>query len=658
MIRILDAFASRLGTVVAVLALVVMSVSAIALVRGSAEKVRSIDALGEMSQVRHAFVALNDLMHLSTLLTEVGLHPEVGPEQVARISAALDKLYVRAEDLHMRNDAEKSFAMTNDAVAALRAVVAVGDAALANQTTDAAEFVRIIQAEVERARKEIYIQPHKMAALEQSVVDRQSLVLQRIFWFAVAAVIVFTFLEIVSLVLLQREVKARQQREKAEDRASFLAYFDPLTGLPNRVRFRDEVEAALAENPRGAIAYVDLDRFKSINDTYGHAMGDAVLKHMSSKLREVADTFGALPARLSGDEFAIYLPTERLEKLRMFGDSLMAAVVEPVSHNGNMVVPSLSIGLAAASDTDQSFDDILRSADFALYVSKENGRGCATVYDKQLERQLAVRREILEDLPRALAADALDVHLQSKVTLPNFDIYGFEALVRWRRKGEFVPVDILIELAEKAGLVTEIDLFVMRHAVALLAEFNRAHDTEFSVSVNLSALHFIDDSVVHEVASVLEDSDLPPHLLTLEITESEQLANWDSVRAIMTSLHDLGCRISIDDFGTGYSSLAYLRAMPADEVKIDRSLVGDIDQSTQAHFVLDAIVDLATGLNMSVVVEGIERSTQAKIIHSMGCRYAQGFLFGKPMPAAEALQSALHRDEDDPEPPVDIHWVF
>ncbi|NND19746.1 MAG: EAL domain-containing protein [Silicimonas sp.] len=319
----------------------------------------------------------------------------------------------------------------------------------------------------------------------------------------------------------------------------------------------------------------------------------------------------------------------------------MESMQVPVEFEGESLDVGLSLGIAPSDRVVESlplgFESLCRIADFCLYASKTSGRNQYTIFDSELNEQFVARRAILTELSEAMKWGEIEAWFQPKVSLETEAVFGFEALCRWNRGGTLVPPNEFIPVAEASGSIIELDLYMMREACRIVSAWNRSVGTEYSVSVNLSATHFRSGSIVESVARVLRDTGLTPGLLTLEITETVQLVNWDVVRDIFAQLRKLGCRISIDDFGSGYSSLAYLRAMQADELKIDRSLVQEIETSDEARHVLSSVIELAHSLNMRVIVEGVESEDQSDILSSLGCIYGQGFLFGRPMPAKSAL---------------------
>ncbi|MEW9918039.1 EAL domain-containing protein [Marimonas sp. MJW-29] len=300
-------------------------------------------------------------------------------------------------------------------------------------------------------------------------------------------------------------------------------------------------------------------------------------------------------------------------------------------------------------DASRTVDSLCRVADFALYSSKTSGRGRLTQYNQILEGQYFERRTLVESLPGAIARGELDLYLQPKVFLPGREVYGFEALVRWVRDSNIVRTEELIRIAEESGRIFELDKYVLDVAAREIAYYNRVNGTGVSVSVNLSALHFNTRRIVGWVDRALEVSGLLPHLLTLEITESAELRDWEQAQFIMGELRALGSRISIDDFGTGYSSLSYLRSAIVDEVKIDRTIIEQIATSDEARFLLDGVLDIAGNLGLGVVVEGVATPEQARILTEMGADRAQGYLFGKPMLLRDAIEAldgtVVRRDE-------------
>jgi EAL domain-containing protein (putative c-di-GMP-specific phosphodiesterase class I) len=321
-------------------------------------------------------------------------------------------------------------------------------------------------------------------------------------------------------------------------------------------------------------------------------------------------------------------------------------VAEPIVTKSAPLVCDFSLGVVttapARTQSRWSSESIVRAAEMALYEAKSDEKGNLTFYDAELEQRHVARRALIDAIPLALENDEFFVAFQPKVDLLSRETYGFEALIRWARDGSIVPPDEFIPFAEENNLIIDLDLFVMRTAVSQLVAWNDLRDKPLCVSVNLSGLHFSNDSIVQEVKNVLAETGLAPHLLTLEITETILLDDWSNMQILLKALRELGVLISLDDFGTGYSSLAYLRRISADELKIDRSFVTELEQSQEARFILDAVVDIANGLGMTIVVEGIETAAQSQIVQSFGCTNGQGYLFGAPKDADRTVTDILN----------------
>lgn len=537
-----------------------------------------------------------------------------------------------------------------DAILAIRFLVDDGDAALASEDPLAVFATAELVTRAKAARRAVFRYLDETTKLEVRMLARQTEKVALLSRATHGFLVLITLAGLACLRLLRREVMARKARDKAERRADHLAYFDPVTGLANRVQFQDRVDAFLAPEARGALILIDLDGFKDINDRHGHVVGDDVLKHVGRCIRAEAEANLGVAARIGGDEFAVFLETDSPAFLKTFCMSLISECSRPIQFGEDRVTPGISVGLATTTQLSAGntprFEDLMRVSDFALYASKSAGRGRYTLYDSELERAFKERRRLMKDLPRAILKGELVVFLQPKVDLQTARVKGFEALVRWRRDGTILPPADFIQIAEESGRIVDIDRFVLESAVETIANWNRRHSTDFSISVNLSGLHFRRAGSLSFVNDALQRHGLPPELLTLEITETVQLANWEQVGESVAELRDRGCRISIDDFGTGYSSLAYLRTISADELKIDKSLIAEIETSGESQFILDAVLDLARSLGLEVVVEGVERPEQREILCKLGCTNGQGFLFDRPKPAETALADATFSEDE------------
>ncbi len=652
-----DFLASRVGFI---LTMALLCMATLFAGYGFSRSTNEILATGvelENHQTANTHSALNDLVRLTNEILE-GLSGGSEMDVLASISASVDILYVRAD--HMETRLENSHGLIlgdpnyasvesmlqsgADAILAIRSLVNDGDAALSSEDPLAAFAAAGLVERAEDARRSVYRYLDETTKLENRMLARETKQVVLLSRATYGFLVLVTLAGLACLRLLRREVMARKARDKAERRADHLAYFDPVTGLANRVQFQDRVEAFLAPEARGALILVDLDGFKDINDRHGHIVGDDVLKVVGRCIRAEAEANLGVAARLGGDEFAVFLETDNTAFLKIFCMSLVSECSRPIQVGDDRVTPGISVGLAtttqlSATDTPR-FEDLMRVSDFALYASKSAGRGRYTLYDSELERAFKERRRLMKDLPRAILQGELVVFLQPKVDLQTARVKGFEALVRWRRDGTILPPADFIQIAEESGRIIDIDRYVLNTAVEIIANWNRRYSTDFSVSVNLSGLHFRRAESLSFVNDALQRHGLPPELLTLEITETVQLANWEQVGESVAELRERGCRISIDDFGTGYSSLAYLRTIAADELKIDKSLIAEIETSGESQFILDAVLDLARSLGLEVVVEGVERPEQRKILCKLGCTNGQGFLFDRPKPAENALADA------------------
>jgi diguanylate cyclase (GGDEF)-like protein len=415
---------------------------------------------------------------------------------------------------------------------------------------------------------------------------------------------------------------------------AFLAHHDPLTRLPNRVLLHDRIQQALARIDRGqgfAVLCLDLDRFKVVNDTLGHPIGDGLLRAVAERLQACVRE-GDSVARLGGDEFAIIL-LNLIEPAAV--DALATRIIEAIGNSyeidGHQLSIGTSIGIALAPADGAAPYDLLKKADTALYGAKANGRGTSCFYEDSMNAALQSRREMEIGLRAALAEEEFYLTYQPLVEARSHRVSGLEALIRWRHptRGVVGPDDF-IPVAEACGLISVIGEWVLRRACLDAA----AWPADVKIAVNLSPAQFKDRHLVRNVRAALEVSGLDPHRLELEITESVLLNDSSVILAILHEIKALGVQISMDDFGTGYSSLSYLRSFPFDKVKIDQSFIKDLPHDKNAMAIVRAIVGLSTTFGMSVTAEGVETDEQAIQLASEECHQLQGFLFSKPVAAA------------------------
>jgi len=444
------------------------------------------------------------------------------------------------------------------------------------------------------------------------------------------------------IVLNMRDVS---ERKAFEEQLSHQAFHDPVTGLANRALFRDRVEHALQRRARDAkpvsVLFMDLDDFKTINDSLGHAAGDRLLIEVGQRVREAlraADT----TARLGGDEFAVLLEDG--------GDAVRAAEVA-VRILGSLEAPFVleekevfvhaSIGIASADDdsdlTSADTDALLRNADAAMYMAKQGGKGRYQVFESNMHHTALLRLELKADLQRALDHEEFVLHYQPVIELATGRITGFEALVRWDRpdRGIVAPLQF-IPLAEETGLIVPLGLWVLREAVVTAKRLQARFPGEprLHMAVNLSARQIQHPEFVHDVQAVLADVGLAAEDLVLEITESVMMDDVDRSIQRLEALRAIGVRLAVDDFGTGYSSLNYIRRLPIDVLKVDKSFVDGVSEGGQESALTAAIIDLAGILELRPVAEGIESEDQLDRLVALECELGQGYLFTRPLPLA------------------------
>ncbi len=435
-------------------------------------------------------------------------------------------------------------------------------------------------------------------------------------------------------------------RRADEAQAIERAMRDPLTGLPSRPLFEKRVLAALGGEPDGAppdaalpnsggpaLMMIDLDRFKAVNDTLGHPVGDAVLRVVAKRLQSVVRPADVL-ARLGGDEFALLtLAVPERDDLGRMAARIVDTLGRPYLIDGHLINIGASIGLAVAPDDGADYAQLLRSADLALYHAKQSGRGTFSFFKPEMDRRARARRALEIDLRRAMALREFELHYQPQIDLDTSSVVGFEALLRWRHpeRGLVSPADF-IPLAEEIGLIVPLGDWVMREACCEAMRWPAA----VSVAVNVSSHQFGDTArLVDMIARSLELSGLPGRRLEIEITESVLLREDQLVLETLHRLRDMEVRVAMDDFGTGYSSLSQLHSFPFDKIKIDRSFVKDRGDVVSQNAIIRAITALGLSLGISTIAEGVETSDQLRRIRAEGCTSVQGYLFSKPVPAHE-----------------------
>jgi diguanylate cyclase (GGDEF)-like protein len=444
----------------------------------------------------------------------------------------------------------------------------------------------------------------------------------------------------VALAHANEELEAEiAERRIANQRVVHMAHHDALTGLPNRALLTDRVEQAIAHAARNggkvALLFLDIDRFKNVNDSLGHGTGDHLLQAVATRLKACLRTEDTA-ARLGGDEFIISLPGmgDGTEAARV-ASRILATLAQPLEVDGQRLPATVSIGISLYPEDGDSAQTLLRNADTAMYHAKESGRGNYQFFSPHMNERVNRRLSTETSMRRALEHNEFVLHYQPLIDLPSGRICGAEALLRWPQGDQRLasPADF-IPVAEDTGLIVPLGEWVLRQA-CMQAKAWQAHSPGLRISVNLSPRQFRQKHLVSMVALAVRDAGLPPHLLELELTEGMLLHHADDTVQTLTQLGAMGVHLAIDDFGTGYSSLAYLKRFPIHSLKIDRSFISDLHEDKDDAAIVTAIIAMARGLGLRVVAEGVETEQQRSFLHALACDMAQGFHFGRPMPAAE-----------------------
>jgi diguanylate cyclase (GGDEF)-like protein len=432
-------------------------------------------------------------------------------------------------------------------------------------------------------------------------------------------------------VATHEDITARRQ---AEAQIAHMAHHDALTSLPNRVLLRERLEEALGHVRRGgqlAVLYLDLDHFKSINDTLGHGIGDELLKSVALRLRGCVRDIDTI-ARLGGDEFAV-IQTELTDPsdAAALAARIREAITQPYDLEGHQVPADVSIGISLAPNDAIDPDQLLKNADMALYKSKADGRGTFRFFEPGMDERVKARRALELDLRNAIVSGEFVLHYQPLVNIARNEVSCFETLLRWRHpRGGMIPPAEFIPIAEETGLINQIGEWVLREACREAAGW----PDDVAVAVNLSPVQFKNNNLPQVVVGALAAAGLSPRRLELEITEAVLLQNNEATLATLRQLHALGIRIAMDDFGTGYSSLSYLRSFPFDKIKIDRSFIGDLAEKAESDAIVQAITGLANRLQITTTAEGVETQEQLAKVEALGCTEMQGFLYSRPVPAS------------------------
>ena len=420
------------------------------------------------------------------------------------------------------------------------------------------------------------------------------------------------------------------ERKEARAQIARLAYYDTLTGLPNRTRLRDLILEATGACPAGqhvALAFLDVDNFKDVNDTLGHSAGDELLVEFAQRLRAQIQP-GDMLGRLGGDEFVIVLPNRDAAEASTVASRITDALLMPLRIGTRLVSMSASMGISIYPDNATDIDTLIQQADAAMYKAKRAGRSTYRFFSADMDRLAEQRLAHSAALRNAIASDALKLHYQPQIRTSDGTIHGVEGLARWHDPvlGEVSPSKF-IPLAEECGLIEQIGLWAMREACRQMAEWRGAGLDIPCVSVNLSPISFQNPNLASVVAGILAEHGLPPEVLVLEITESVFLNERSVAIETMKALRELGVGLSLDDFGTGYSSLSRLAHLPIRELKIDRSFMRDVENDPGARAIVTAVVRVGQSLQLTVVAEGVETEGQRNWLAELGCDVVQGFLY-------------------------------
>lgn len=444
-----------------------------------------------------------------------------------------------------------------------------------------------------------------------------------------------------------QSLRIRAEHRDAETKLEYLAHHDPLTGLPNRLllrkRFEQFIQHANKRDYGLAMLFLDMDNFKEINDSFGHATGDALLIEVVRRLQSLL-TEACILSREGGDEFVLLINnTQGSEIAAHTAQQILTAMQEPFEVSGNTLHASFSIGISLYPDDGKDFETLRKNADAALYLAKDCGRNTYRFFVTQMNADAQKRMRIQTDLHTALKNNEFLLHYQPQIRLRDGRISGIEALIRWQNAdGQMLPPAEFIPIAEQSGLIIQMGQWVLREACRQLAAWHQQGHTHLVVAVNLSSHQFRHGNIVETIRSALNDFGLPPRSLELELTESILIQDTESVISTLHTLKQIGVKLAIDDFGTGYSSLSYLKQLSVDKLKIDKSFIRDLHQDKDSAEIVRAIIQLGHILQLTVVAEGVETEQQLSFLTHCHCDQIQGYLFSRPV-AAENIPEILAR---------------
>lgn len=464
--------------------------------------------------------------------------------------------------------------------------------------------------------------------------------------------------------LLDRSIRYAIRHKMAEDSILRMAYYDSLTGLPNRALFNDRLKQTLAHSERynstSAVMFIDLDNFKRINDTLEHRVGDLLLMGVAKRLsayirssdtvaRQSPQAITNTVARLGGDEFTILLTEiESMQNAAKVANRILNIVSQPFKLDNHEVYITASIGIALYPSDGTDTDSLLKNADTAMYHAKEHGKNNFQFYKHSMNASALERLTMENDMRRAIDREEFVLYYQPRVDIRSGKISGLEALVRWEhpQKGLVSPMEF-IPLAEETGLIVPIGEWVLKAACRQNQEWQKAGllHMPLTISVNISGHQFRQENLIKIIEKVLGDYELGPGCLEIEITESVVMKNADTTVSMMNELKNMGVRLSMDDFGTGYSSFSYLKRFPLDNIKVDRSFINDITEKNEDKAIVRAIIAMAHNLQLTVIAEGVETGQQLALLKEMGCDEMQGYLFSRPLTSDGIYQLCTEKSE-------------
>ena len=611
-------------------------------------QVRSQSALIQSQVFLDGLLTVRDLLRVNVELNSLRNKSEVDPETRLRLQDALDYLYVRTESLKTRVEQSDNTGVDNQ-LTMLVGLISVGDRALMARGAQLGSLRDQALSLVDAVSQTVMTFVSDQFVRQSETIDRQVEMLDKLAVAAISGMSFFSLMACVAVIFVRSQYRLQIKWRAAEKHAGYLAYFDTLTGLPNRIKFRSEAGRIIKDKPSLLVLLCDLDDFKTINDVHGHAVGDAVLTQVGKRLNRVLLRHDGFAARLGGDEFGAVVPG-KMSSMRTAAlcEEILREVNARVEYEHVFINPSMSIGVVYSPMVKEheakSISALQRAADVALYKSKSNGKNTYAFFDSELAEQVSARKKMEVDLANALEMDDLWLAFQPQIDMQTGGIVGFEALARWTHEGNFVSPGEFIPVAEDTGLILDLDIWCFRKALETLGTWIAMGHAPVKMSTNFSSVHFRSPQVVEQVREIIEQTKIPPQYVTVEVTESMLIEDMGTTTRILDELQSLGVGLALDDFGTGYSSFAYLRKLNLDFIKIDQSFVRDLDETEENQLVIRSLVNIAKGLHKRLVVEGIETEYQAEIIRGLECEVGQGYLFGRPMKSEDAREMIPRRD--------------